>query len=62
MSSIEITPFNVLLGLAINGIFSGLGTAIGIYIANKHIIKKVGMFKRKISNFNKKKIKKKKKK
>lgn len=35
---VEITSTNLLLGLAINGIFTGIGVAIGTWIANRHII------------------------
>lgn len=37
---VEITSTNLLLGLAINGIFTGIGVAIGTYLAQNHIIKK----------------------
>jgi hypothetical protein len=48
MTTLQITPLSILLGLAINGIFSGLGTAIGIYIANKHVIATIGKLKNKL--------------
>ena len=36
----NISKFDVYVGLALNGIFSGLGCAIGNYFANTHIIKR----------------------
>ena len=35
---VEISSTNLLLGLAINGIFTGIGVAIGTWVANRHII------------------------
>lgn len=43
----DLTKADILLGLAINGIFTGLGTAIGIYLANKHVIEGFGKIKSK---------------
>ena len=36
----NLSSFNVYLALALNGIFTGLGVAIGSYLANKHIIER----------------------
>ena len=35
---VEISSTNILIGLAINGVFTGIGTAIGNYFANRHIV------------------------
>jgi len=40
LTSIELSTWNVYIGLAISGIFSGLGTALGIYFAQRHFIKR----------------------
>lgn len=37
---IDINSFNIYLLLILNGIFTGLGVAIGTYFAQSHIIKK----------------------
>jgi predicted hydrocarbon binding protein len=37
---IQLSNFNIYLGLAITGIFTGLGSAIGSYLANAHLIKR----------------------
>jgi len=44
----SLTRTDILLGLAINGIFTGLGTAIGVYVANKHVIEGIGKLKNKV--------------
>ena len=44
-----IERFDLYLGMAITGIFSGLGTAIGSYLANKHIIEKLNKLSAKIN-------------
>ena len=36
----SISKIDVYIGLAINGAATGLGSAIGAYLANKHIIEK----------------------
>lgn len=33
-----LSHLNVYLGIILNALFGGLGTGIGIYVANKHII------------------------
>lgn len=38
---VEISTPSLLIGLAINGIFTGLGVAIGTWFANKHIVNKL---------------------
>jgi predicted choloylglycine hydrolase len=42
MTTIELSSFNVYLGIALNALFAGLGTGIGIalgsYLSNKHIL------------------------
>jgi len=38
---VELTPITILLGLAINGVFTGMGVAIGTWISNRHIIKRM---------------------
>ena len=43
-----ITGFQLYIGMGIAGIFTGLGSAIGNYLANKHIIENVGKLKKKI--------------
>lgn len=44
----SISKFDIYLGLALNGLFSGLGSAIGVYFANKHIVKKSEKLMRRI--------------
>lgn len=38
LESISITKLDVYLGLAVGGLFTGLGAALGTYLANKHVI------------------------
>lgn len=38
---VEITGINLLLGLAINGIFTGIGVALGTYFVNNHLVQKI---------------------
>lgn len=38
---VELSETSLLIGLAINGIFTGIGVAIGTWIANSHIIAKI---------------------
>jgi hypothetical protein len=35
----NISKIDIYLGLAITGVFSGLGSAVGNYFANQHLIK-----------------------
>ena len=35
-----ISPLNLYIGLAISGIFTGIGVAVGTYIAEKYILNK----------------------
>ena len=37
--TIDINSYDLYIGLAINGIFTGLGVAIGTYIANNAVIR-----------------------
>lgn len=39
---VELTTINIFVGLAFNGLFTGIGTALGVYFANKHIIQGSG--------------------
>ena len=43
MTTIELQSFNVYLGIALNALFAGLGTGIGIaigsYLSNNHLLK-----------------------
>jgi len=48
--AVTLTPITILLGLAINGVFTGIGVAVGTWIANKHIVSRM-------ENINKDKIK-----
>jgi uncharacterized protein YneF (UPF0154 family) len=38
---VELTPITILLGLAINGVFTGMGVAIGTWISNRHIVSRM---------------------
>lgn len=38
MTTINLDSFNVYIILAVNGLFTGLGCAVGTYIAQRHII------------------------
>lgn len=53
MTGIELQPFNIYIGLAIVGIFTGLGNALGQYIVNKHIIKKIEAIKKRFTKMKK---------
>jgi hypothetical protein len=35
-----ISPINLYIGMAISGIFTGIGVAVGTYIAEKYILSK----------------------
>ena len=48
VSNVVVQPFSLYLGMAIAGIFSGLGSAIGSYVANKHIIENLKELKNRI--------------
>lgn len=45
-----LSPLNVYLVLALNGLFTGLGSALGIYIANNHLIKRGQQLSKRIKN------------
>lgn len=51
--AIDLSSLNVYLVLAVNGLFCGLGSSIGTYIAQKHLIGIPNKLKKRI----KKKIK-----
>lgn len=38
--NIGISPLSLYIGMAISGIFTGIGVAVGTYIANKYILEK----------------------
>lgn len=42
-----LEKLDLILLLITNGIFTGLGTAIGSYFANKHVIELIGKLKNK---------------
>jgi len=56
MSTIEFTPL-LYVALAINGLFTGLGCALGSYVAQKHIITKtnklIGRIRKQIARIKK---------
>ena len=41
MTIAELSKWDIYLGLSITGIFTGLGSALGTWIANKGIIHKI---------------------
>lgn len=41
-----IEKWDLYLGMSIAGIFTGLGSALGTYLANKHIIERMEKIKR----------------
>ena len=43
-----IERFDIYLGLIINGLFTGLGFALGTYFVNKKLIKKIDMIEKKL--------------
>jgi hypothetical protein len=51
LATVDISKFDIYMGIAITGLFTGLGSALGSYLANKHLIegtqKFVDKFKRK---------------
>ena len=44
----EITQYTFYFGLILTGLFTGLGSAIGNYFANKHLIERVEKLNKKI--------------
>lgn len=51
----SISRLDVYIGLSLNGLFSGLGAAVGSWIANKHVIERTNRIVRKISLIKQKK-------
>lgn len=49
----SLTKFDVYFVIVLNGLFTGIGVTLGVYLTNKHIIKRL----KKIKNFIKRKIK-----
>lgn len=47
---IDLNGWNVYIAIIINGIFTGLGVALGTYFANNHIVKKTELLIKKIKN------------
>jgi hypothetical protein len=45
---IDLNVWNVYIVIIINGIFTGLGVALGTYFANNHIVKKMELLFKKI--------------
>jgi hypothetical protein len=43
-----IQPLDVYLAAAVMGIFTGLGSAIGSYLANKHITEKLDNLRKRL--------------
>ena len=48
----SLDAWNVYVGLAINGVFTGLGAAIGTYVAQSHIIKRAELLRESIRGRN----------
>lgn len=48
MAYLEINTLNVLVGLAVNGIFTGIGAAIGTWVAQKGFIERLSKIKKNI--------------
>jgi hypothetical protein len=44
----DLSAFDVYIGLAINGAFTGLGSALGGYIATRHIVERIDKLSKKI--------------
>jgi len=40
LEGLSVSKLEILIGLAVNGIFTGLGVSIGAYLADKHLIKR----------------------
>jgi hypothetical protein len=38
LAATSVSPMHLYIGMAISGIFTGIGVAIGTYIANRYII------------------------
>jgi hypothetical protein len=49
MAETYITTIQLYIGMVIFGLLNGLGNAIGSYLANKHVIKKINGLKRKLA-------------
>jgi uncharacterized protein YneF (UPF0154 family) len=43
---------NLYIAMAISGIFTGAGVAIGTYISNRYVIKHIEMIEKKIKKIN----------
>lgn len=52
MTDITLSPL-VYIALAINGLFTGLGSALGSYLATKHLIKGLEKLTKKIKGVKK---------
>lgn len=52
MTDITLSPA-VYVALALNGIFTGLGSALGSYFANKHIIDKIKKLSKRVRGVSK---------
>jgi hypothetical protein len=50
----DLSTFDVYIGLAINGVFTGLGSALGSYIATKHILERMEKLSKRIRRKKKK--------
>jgi hypothetical protein len=49
MVSIDISQFDIYLGLAITGLFTGLGSCVGTFLANNYLINNSKKIKKGIS-------------
>ena len=45
---IVLDNFNIYFGVVVNALFTGIGVALGSYIANSHVIKNITKLKKKI--------------
>jgi hypothetical protein len=47
LETVAVSPLHLYIGMAISGIFTGTGVAIGTYIANRYIISHSQMVEKK---------------
>ena len=43
-----VSEINIYVGMVIAGLFTGMGNAIGTYLSNKHLLKKIEALEEKL--------------
>lgn len=49
--TIDLSKLDLLIGVATNGVFTGIGVTMGAYFAKNHIIKKIKKIKKRVSEW-----------